>query len=381
MRKITLLILAVFLLTANAIAQETLRVGDVVEYKCNCFGQEWVSAKVEAVEGNTVRVRYGNVRNQVATVTIASGTVRALPKPESARDIQLREAFRADALNKYYQTVQIFAPFFNEKYISGGVPHKPAEWQKMMTDLTELDSLCKGKYVGVTNEPSSSYLSKHDDYQYADWCAIAARRNELAKLARTAAAKNLISPTVTKDNLKFAFNHQKNRVPDETQMLMYDRAKWKQEQIPKYKTIFVEYGFEMPVDFFAEVEKEADELKSLIEQTAPNRAWEPPPFRDAAVEAFIKGKYAADPDYRGAQILKAGLDYKIWEVRKGLSYLGSDSTFRYYKVEYNSYKRGWVLMKLPNQPFCQASEWIVGRGAKGMVVVSLGGSGIFVKCQ
>ena len=75
------------------------------------------------------------------------------------------------------------------------------------------------------------------------------------------------------------------------------------------------------------------------------------------------------------------MDYKTWVVRKGLSYLGSDSTYRYYKVEYNSYKRGWVLMKLPNQPFCQASEWIVGRGAKGMVVVSLGGSGIFMKCQ
>jgi hypothetical protein len=38
-------------------------------------------------------------------------------------------------------------------------------------------------------------------------------------------------------------------------------------------------------------------------------------------------------------------------------------------------------MQLPNRPFCQASEWIVGRGAKGMVVVSLGGSGIFMKCQ
>lgn len=238
------------------------------------------------------------------------------------------------------------------------------------------------KKAGNSKKQSSRLTCSIHSISHDAWRprrAIAARRAELEKPARAVAAKNLVSLTVTKDNLNFAFNHQKNRVPDETQMLMYDRAKWKQEQIPKYNPVFVKHGFEMPADFFAEVEKQADELQKLIDRTAPDRAWGQPPFRDAAVEAFIKGKYAAV--YRGVQILKAGLDYKIWEVRKGLSYVGSDSTFRYYKVEYNSYKRGWVLMKVPNRPFCQASEWIVGRGAKGMVVVSLGGSGIFVKCQ
>ncbi len=35
----------------------------------------------------------------------------------------------------------------------------------------------------------------------------------------------------------------------------------------------------------------------------------------------------------------------------------------------------------PGQPFCQAREWIVGKGARGIVLVSLGGSGIYMKCQ
>src|SRR5687767_15146007 len=62
----------------NGFAQGTFRVGDTVEYRCNCFGKEWVRAKIEAIDGNTIRVRYGNVRNQAATVAIASGDVRSV---------------------------------------------------------------------------------------------------------------------------------------------------------------------------------------------------------------------------------------------------------------------------------------------------------------
>jgi hypothetical protein len=296
-----------------------------------------------------------------------------------AKELDLRNAFRHET-SKYFQTVKQFAPFHDGNYISGGAPNGAAEWRKAMDDLAELDSLCKSKYAGITDDPQSVREGLIDN-RFAVWCQIAARRAELEKPARTALAKNQVSLTVTKDNLNFAFNHPKNRVPDETQLLIYGRTKWKQAAIAKYSPRFVEFGVEMPPDFFAEVEKRADDLKQLIEQTAPNRSWEQPPFHDSAVEAFIKTRYLADPEYRGVKILQTGVDYKTWAERRGLSYLGSDSTYRYYKVEYNYYKRGWVLMKLPNQPFCQASEWIVGRGAKGFVVASLGGSGIFMKCQ
>jgi hypothetical protein len=299
---------------------------------------------------------------------------------QDTKENQLRNAFLNEA-GKYLQTVQQFAPFYDETYISGGTPTTPEGWQKAMTELAELDRLCKGKYAGVTNDVSYALREGIVQNRYAVWCEIAARRNEIENKARGGAAKHMIGLTVTEDNLKFAFEHQKNRVPDETQLLMYERDKWRQQELPKYKPRFADYGIEMPADFSSEVEKKADELKRLIEQTAPNRSWEQPPFSDPAVESFIRAKYAADPDYRGAKILKSGVDYKTWAVRKGLSYLGSDSTYRYYKVEYNSYKRGWVLMKRPNQPLCQASEWIVGRGPKGMVVVSLGGSGIFMSCE
>jgi hypothetical protein len=377
MKRSVILTIMLMGLSIGAQAQQVFHVGDAIEVQ---DGSNWIPGRIESVDNNIARVRIGKGKYDYINVQLPTTRFRAVNSAaQEARDVQRQNAFFNEA-GKYLPTLRKFAPFYDDKYISGGAPNTPAEWQTAMSELAELDALCKSKYPGMTN---ANYGLREGlvDYRFAVWCEIAARRSELEKPARVSAAKNQITLTVTEDNLKFAFNHQKNRVLDETQMLMYERDKWKQQQLPKYKPRFAEYGIEMPADFFAGVEKKADELQKLIEQTAPNRAWEPRPFHDPAVEAFIRSKYAADPDYRGVRVLNIGLDYKIWTERKGLSYLGSDSSYRYYKVEYNYYKRGWALVKLPNRPYCQAQEWIVGRGAKGMVVVSLGGSGIFMKCQ
>ena len=378
MKRSVVLTVVLTLLSVGAQAQQVFHVGDAIELQ---DGSRWIPGVIESVDNNIAKVRIGKGKYDFINVQLPTTRFR-LPgsAANEARDLELRNAFRSEA-SKYLQSVKQFAPFYDANFISGGSPITAAEWQKAMNDLAELDSLCKSKYSGITDDAPHYLREGLVDNRFTVWCQIAARRTELEKPARTALAKNQITLTVTKDNLEFAFNHQKNRVPDETQSLMYDRAKWKQAATAKYGPRFVEYGVSMPPDFFAEVEKRADELKLVIERTAPVRSWEQPPFRDPAVEAFIRGKYAADPDYRGVAVLNIGLDYKVWTERKGLSYLGSDSNFRYYKVEYNYYKRGWALLKLPNRPYCQAQEWIVGRGAKGMVVVSLGGSGIFMKCQ
>jgi len=373
-----LILVFVLVLSVGAQAQQVFQIGDAIELQ---DGSRWVPGVIESVNNNIAKVRIGPGKYDFINVQLP--TTRFRPRGSAAKeagDVELRNAFRNET-SQYLHTVNQFAPFYDARFISGGLPITPAEWQKAMADLAELDSLCKSKYSSITDDAPHYLREGLVDNRFTVWCQIAAHRADLEKPARTALAKNQITLTVTKDNLAFAFNHQKNRVPDETQSLMYDRARWKQAATAKLGPRFSEYGVTMPSDFFVEVEKRADELKLLIDQTAPARSWEQPPFHDPAVEAFIRGKYAADPDYRGVTVLKIGLDYKVWTERKGLSYLGSDSSFRYYKVEYNYYKRGWALIKLPNRPYCQASEWIVGRGANGMVIVSLGGSGIFMKCQ
>ena len=80
-------------------------------------------------------------------------------------------------------------------------------------------------------------------------------------------------------------------------------------------------------------------------------------------------------------MLHIGLEYKTWVQRKSLDYVASDDLFRYYKVSYNSYKRGTALLKIPGRPLCQMQDFVVGRGAKGVVPAGVGGSGTFMRCD
>lgn len=360
----------------SAFGQGAFRVGEEVEYKCS-RSTGWCGGKIEAIDGNMIRVRWGNMRNQADTVKNTQEFIRAIPKPDSPQTVAFQEGFRSEALNKYIRSIQMIAPFHDDQYNSSGAPTTIAGWNEVMTHLTELDGLCKGKFAGVTNTGTAWLLRQGQvDYRYAVWCEIAANRDALGMLARRDAAKRMISLRVT-DHLKYSFESPKNVVHDETQMLMYDRAKWRQQTTIAYKGAFADYGIDMPADFFAVVEKRADELKQIIEKTAPTRSWEQPAYKDAAAEAYIRRRYAAD--YPGAKILGSGTNYKDWDKKTSVSLAGSGTGYKLYTLEHTSYKHGWILAKHPNQPFCLASEFSVGRGAKGMGGY-FGKSGFYVKC-
>lgn len=378
MRIITLMFLIALAYTA-ARSQDVAAVGDEVDYKCNCFGQVWVKATVESIRGNSLRVRFGNLDNQVATVTMDSGLIRLRPKPEDPRVVELRKSFLDQVSPKYHTTVGQFAQYYDKQFLPAGGPARPDEWRKAMADLAELDTLCKGQYRGVTDFPGDYVRPGYIEYRFSTWCQIAAARTELEPRARAGMAKTRVNLGYTEENLNFGFNEPQNPLRTETQQLIWDRPNWRVEKTAWLKPKYAEYGASVPPDAFDAVEKRADELRAMVERDAPTRSWTQPPHHDPAVESFMKAKFVAE--YPGASVLKIGLDYNTWVQRKSLTYVGSDDTFRYYNVSYNSYKRGWVLLKVPNRPFCQAQEWVVGRGGKGMVAVAVGGSGIFMKCE
>ncbi len=360
-------------------------VGDEVRYQCFCLGQEWVRATVERVDGGNVRVRYGNMDNQVVTLPISSPKLKignAARNPlESIPMDRIQRAFSDETNGKFLPSVQAFAPYYDSKYLGGGggVPLSD-QWKSNVADLAQLDSLCRTRYQGLTDWLSPGYVREGSvDFRFGVWCEIAANRIAIEKKARAIAVRAIVGMGYTTENLNFGFNEPGNPVRMEIQELIWNRAKWRAEKTIELKPRYAQFETPIPPDVFDEVEKRADELTAIVERDAPSRSWKQPPWSDAAVESFVKAKFASQ--YPGARVIKIGLDYRTWVQRKSLDYVASDSTFNYYKVSYNSYKRGSVLLKIPNRPFCQMQEWVVGKSGKGLVAAGIGGSGTFMKCE
>lgn len=381
--KLILSLIVVAALSASAFGQTLPRVGDEVRYQCFCFGQEWVKATVEAVNGGSVRVRFGNLDNQVVTLPVTSPKLRlsgAASGNETRPPDSVQQAFAAEAAPRYRRVVTQFAHFYDPQFNYGGGPARPEEWKSTMDQLAALDADCRSRYRGVQDFQGITYIKPGDvDYRFAVWCEIAAKRVQIEPRARSGMAKQLVNMGYTDENLNFGFNEPDNPVRMETQDLIWDRTKWRSEKLAWLKPKYAEHGAQVPPDAFDAVEKRADELKAKVMRDAPNRSYKLPPNRDAAVESFMRGQFAKE--YPGVQVVKIGLDYNTWVQRKSLTYVGSDEVFRYYKVDYNSYKRGTALLKLPNRPLCQMQDWVVGRNAKGLVAVAVGGSGTFMRCE
>jgi hypothetical protein len=373
------------LLPLTASAQTGLRVGDEVRYQCFCFGQEWVKATVEAVSGANVRVRFGNMDNQVVTLPANSPKLRlgsAARNPlESVAPTEVQRAFMAEAAPKYAYAVSAFAPYFDPRFarVGGGVPDSDI-WRKSVADLAELDSLCRTRYRGITDFNSPGYIREGStDYRFGVWCAIAADRAGVEKKARAEVAKSLINLGYTDENLRFGFNEPNNPVRWETQQLIWERDKWRAEKLAWLRPKYAEYKVDVPADATAAAEAKADELKAIVLRDAPNRSYKQPPYRDAAVEAVVKSSLAKE--YPGVQVLQIGLDYRTWVKRQSLDYVASDDLFRYYRVSYNSYKRGTALLKIPNRPLCQMQDFVVGLNGGAVVPAGVGGSGTFMRCE
>ena len=380
-----LLATVLLLMTALVlVAQDNIQTGDTVEFKCTRVSSGWCSGKVESVAGGSVKIRWGNMRDQFSMVS--SSDVRVSSKPDTPAATAFKEAFAAEVGTLQRNALRIFAHYYapDEFSWAGGTPTTPAGWQELMSQLASVDALCKGKYRGMANRsPSPAWPGPRQgdlDARYGEWCAIADKRLAYEPRVRADSASAMaIMPG--EDDLRRSLEYEDNRALDDIQLLMYEPEKWKAQHSIKLKAHFATYGAILPPTFFDKMIEKSAELRAKIEQGAPGRSFEmsAASARDAAVEAFIKGKFIAE--YPGSQILKTSHSYPKWVKRESLSLVGSGTGYKLYKVEYNTYKRGWVLMKMLNRPFCQAREWVVGQGAKGLVAVSTSSQGTFMSCQ
>ncbi|MEQ1605780.1 MAG: hypothetical protein ABL999_13015 [Pyrinomonadaceae bacterium] len=383
--KILLSAFVLCIVFATAFAQNTVSVGDEVRYQCFCLGAEWVRGTVERVDGGNVRLRYGNMDNQVVTLPINSPKLKignaAVNPLEAVPMNPMQKAFSSEN-GKFQSAVQSFAHYYDANYSEGGGGLPGSElWQRYMAELAQLDSLCRTRYQGITDWRSPGYIREGVvDYRYGVWCEIAANRVVIEKKARAGVANSVVGMGYTLENLNFGFNEPDNPLRMEVQDMIWNREKWRVAKYAWLKPKYAAYGItEVPVNATAEVEKRAEELWKLAEKGATNRSYKQPPWRDASVESYVKAKLAAK--IPRVQIVKIGLDYKTWVKRASESLVASDDYFNYYKVSYNSYKRGNVLIKIPGRPFCQMQEFVVGQSGKGLVDAGIGGSGTFMRCE
>ena len=346
-------------------AQATaLRVGDEV---VNGEGRQ---GRIEAIDGNFAKVRWGSGKYDFNMVPLSLLKSPKNAANETARKEQ-RRAFR-DESRDYTTAVIFFYQFYNPKIVTGQTGGASAERIKEATaDLAKLDQLCKSKYPGIENETGETDWG----WRFGDWCDMAAKRQDLAQVAGGAAAKTIANFNSVERDLSDAFKDEEGFVSEDVQQLIYDRENWKRREAAAIAPKFKELGITIPADFFANVENQAEELKKIIDETAPKRNFDQPQFQDAASQAIAKSEFTRR--YPGIQFLKIGASYAAWKITKNS--IGIPTA---------RYRTGWALVKMPNRPYCQARQWSVeqiysggGRFAASQQNLSSGQSGgIFVKC-
>jgi hypothetical protein len=356
-------------------AQKKFEVGQKVELKCDCFGSTaWVPATIEEDWGNDrYRVRFGTGRSDYKN-GVSTELIRELGTGEREdRQAERRRLFMGEA-EKYKKAVGSVAGLFDSTLSNTNIYSRPftaAEWATVMRELTELDTLCTTKYPLMKN-PVDNSPDRNIFQMPATWCEIAARRADYQSSANDQNFQNTLAINLNSARLQIqrAIDDPKNHTNDGVQELLFETEKAKADLMTSLKAP----GKPFPAASFAPIQEKLDELKALIESGAPNRHWDPPPFNRPVEQGLARPKFLAY--YPGVTILKIGSSFGDWKMYKNS--LG---------IPTNRFIRGWILLKRPNRPFCQAQEWIIkqeytgGGGWSASKVDSFGGGGTFMSCN
>lgn len=365
----------------------TFRVGDKV-FK---DGQPGV---IEAIERNGFKVRYGSGKYdfKYERAEDLMSPQAAAENKERERQDQAQKPLRAqfrDETQQFDNLIYKLANAYNPKYgqTEITIDDNPATFAKWQKDLEALAAICQ-KYPNMTNSASSSeppYDTNIRDHP-ADWCRIAEQRTALIKKTRLTGYAHYAAIDIKGfvQDIDEAMKSADGSVSDEVQMMLFERAAWEQKNLQTTRKRFASVGETIPPEVLKPLDEKVAELKAKIEQDALNRSWTQPNFKDVALEAL--GRREIPTDFPGAKVFKTGMTYTTWEARDTTTYVGSDSKFRFYRITPGAYryKRGLVLVQLPNRPFCQIREFQVTqyKAGAGYGAAKASGSlaGIFVKC-
>ncbi|MEP6987928.1 MAG: hypothetical protein ABI970_20170, partial [Chloroflexota bacterium] len=373
--------------------KEVFRVGDIV-FSARVPGKE---GRIEQINGPGAMVRYGSGKQDYYVEPLSklmSPKALALQRDHDQQELKqppIRAAFKDESepfmRGEMQQMWQLLASAFNPKYRQVGITGdpKPAEYEALRKNLEALSVVCQ-KYPTMTNPDLPDYMQDNIVHSPADVCKIAEQRVSMIKKLHIYGAEGEAKQVIQRgvNQINSALRNEKGYVPDDVQVLLYDRAAWDQENLQKLRKSYAEAGEKMPPDLLAALDAKVAELKAKIESEAPTRSWTQPPYSDAALEATVRRMYPEQ--FPGVKVFKTGMDFSTWKKGDDTSVIASGRGYEVLKTVIGAYqyKVGVALVKMPNQPFCQIRDFVANQskagGGYGASKVRLPIGGNFVKC-
>ncbi len=373
--------------------KEVFQVGDIV-FSTRVPGKE---GKIEQMNGTGAMVRYGPGKQDYYVESLSklmSPKAMALQRDHEQQELKqppIRAAFKDEAepfmRGEMQEMWQLLASAYNPKYRQVGITGdpSPAQYEKWRKNLEALSVVCQ-KYPTMTNPDLPDYMQDNIVHSPADWCKIAEQRTSLIKKVHIYGAAGEAKSVIQRglNQINAAIRNEKGYVPDDLQVLLYDRAVWEQENLQKLRKSYAEAGEKMPPDLLASLDAKVAELKAKIESEAPTRSWTPPPYTDAALEADVRRMYPGK--FPGVKVLKTGMNYTTWKAGDDASVIDAGGGYKVLKTVIGAYrsKVGVTLVKMPNQPFCQSRDFVATEfkdgGGYGAAKIRLPIGGNFVKC-
>ncbi len=317
-------------------------------------------------------------------ITPQAAALQRSREQDELKQKPIRAQFEDDA-KPFASVITNFAHVYDSKYQIGfTVPDDPAAYEKSRKELEGLAVVCQ-KYPNLTNPPRA--YADSISQNPADWCKMAEQRTSLIKKMQMKMGETYAKGEADLWKLKIAeaMRNDIGTIYDNLQMLLYDRPSWEQKNMEGSRKRYAYAGEKVPAEVFASLNEKVDELKARIEREAPARNWEKPEYADVALEAMVRRAFPAK--YPGGQLLKTGMTYATWKSSDDTSLVGTVPGYKVYRTEIGKYrfKNGRMLIKLPNQPFCQSRDFTVeqtktGGAYSGTKLNGFNDKGIFVKC-
>ena len=224
-------------------------------------------------------------------------------------------------------------------------PPDAIKFREAMATLARIDEACRGKFRQVAG---AAHPDGNRDQNPADWCAAAAKREELGKtLAMNTAAGPATGFSQSITELKTALEKREGFLTTDltpVRRALFDRAAFVKEASEQHKDLLAAAGVPASAGLPQVLQKSIDELMAEVDRLAPRWKWPAGGPRDAAVEAL--GRRQVGKEYPGAVVRATVMQDPGFTIRKNR--LG---------IPLSRDKDGFILYKMAAEKLCRQQSF------------------------